>query len=476
MNSNSLQNRFPSVAFGTSGVRALVADLHPSVVAAYIKAFIQRMQGISALNEMGEIAVSIDLRPSSPDIALVAINAIIESGYQATYLGELPTPALALYCLTSGVPGIMVTGSHIPFDRNGLKFYSPTGEILKTDEQAMSDTFIDSAQLEKLKGKLIKLPNIVPYALSSYEARYVQYFQNRPLKSVRIGVYQHSAVGRDTVVRVLESLGATVVPLGRSNDFVPVDTEAVSKEDIQQAETWCAQHKLDVLVSTDGDSDRPLVFDENGQFVRGDILGLICARYLAITTLAVPVSCNTLLEKSDYFTRIQRTRIGSPYVIDAMNQLHKQGEQGVAGFEANGGFLLGSNVAGLPVLPTRDALLPIITILVNAASEKQTISQLVASLPARYTHSDRIKDINSAKSANILQKAEVDVEFQRQLFPKKSVAHIDTTDGVRITFSDGDIAHLRASGNAPELRCYTEAKTVSQAEALCQATLERLVS
>jgi phosphomannomutase len=476
MSNKTLYQRYPNVQFGTSGVRALISDLQPTVIDDYVKSFILRMVETGALINTHRIAVGIDLRPSSSKIASTVIKAIGESGYKADYLGALPTPALASHCLSAAIPGVMVTGSHIPFDRNGLKFYSPTGEILKADEQAISGNPVDYIQLGQSKSNLKKLPNVVPYALSCYEARYIAHFQSNPLNGARIGVYQHSAVGRDTVVRVLESLGATVVPLGRSNDFVPVDTEAVSKKDIQQAKDWCTQHKLDALVSTDGDSDRPLVFDEKGQFIRGDILGLICARYLKITTLAVPVSCNTSLEKSGCFTRILRTRIGSPYVIEAMDQLRKQGEERVAGFEANGGFLLGSNVAGLPALPTRDALLPIITILVDAASEKQTISQLVASLPARYTYSNRIKDINSAKSANILQKAQTNVEFQRQLFPERSVTHIDTTDGVRITFTDGDIAHLRASGNAPELRCYTEADTVSRAEALCQATLERLVS
>jgi phosphomannomutase len=465
---------FPKVTFGTSGVRALVADLNTEAVFAYVYAFMQQMRAVHAIHDETAVAVGMDLRPSSPSIATTVCGALQALGYRAEFLGALPTPALALRCLTGGMPGIMVTGSHIPFDRNGIKFYSPAGEILKADELAIVSCPIPADAFGKLPAMPL-LPPVDVTVTEAYVRRYVDHFGAQCLAGLRVGLYEHSAVGRDVTKSVLVQLGAEVVSLDRSDDFVPVDTEAVGEADLAQARTWCKAHRLDTVVSTDGDGDRPLVFDENGEFVRGDLLGLMCARDLGAQRLVVPVSCNTAIEQSGAFKQVLRTRIGSPYVIEGMNQLRQQSDEPVAGFEANGGFLLGSSLSGLAALPTRDALLPMLSLLVAAARLKRSISSLVADLPERYTHSDRIKDFPGQQSREYLEVLTKDAEFQCSVAGKiVPPASLDSTDGVRMTFADGDIVHLRASGNAPELRCYAETASLEGAKKLCASTLSRI--
>ncbi len=255
-----------------------------------------------------------------------------------------------------------------------------------------------------------------------------------------------------------------------------MDTEAVGEDDLAQARNWCKAHRLDAVVSTDGDGDRPLVFDENGEFVRGDLLGLMCARDLGIQSLSVPVSCNTAIEKSGAFKQVVRTRIGSPFVIAAMNELTSKSLEPVAGFEANGGFLLGTAVSGLAALPTRDALLPTLSLLARSARERLSILALVAALPGRYTHSDRIKNFPTDQSRDFLQRLVMDSGLQASVTGKMDTpSEVDATDGIRLTFPDGDIVHLRASGNAPELRCYAEAASLDVAKALCMGALSRVL-
>lgn len=465
--------RFPSVSFGTSGVRALVADLNTEAVFAYVYAFMQQMRVVHAVRDGAVVAVGMDLRPSSPSIGAAVCGAVQLLGYRAEFLGALPTPALALRCLTGGMPGIMVTGSHIPFDRNGIKFYSPAGEILKAEEQAIVSCSIPANAFGKLPA--MRLPPVDVTATEAYVRRYVDHFGSQCLAGLRVGLYEHSAVGRDMTKSVLVQLGAEVVSLGRSDDFVPVDTEAVGEADLAQARNWCKAHRLDAVVSTDGDGDRPLVFDENGEFVRGDLLGLMCARDLGIQSLAVPVSCNTAIEKSGAFKKVVRTRIGSPFVIAAMNDLTSKSPVPVAGFEANGGFLLGAAVSGLAALPTRDALLPMLSLLARSARERLSISALVAALPGRYTHSDRIKNFPTDQSRDLLQRLVMNPGSQASMTGKMSApSEVDTTDGLRLTFPDGDIVHLRASGNAPELRCYAEATSLDAAKALCMGAVSRI--
>ena len=466
--------RFPRVTFGTSGVRALVADLNSEAVFAYVYAFMQQMRVVHVVRDGAVVAVGMDLRPSSPAIAATVCGALRALGYRAEFLGALPTPALALRCLTGGMPGIMVTGSHIPFDRNGIKFYSPAGEILKADEQAIVSSSIPSDAFGKLPAMPL-LPPVDVTATEAYVRRYVDHFGAQCLAGLRVGLYEHSAVGRDVTKSVLVQLAAEVVSLGRSDDFVPVDTEAVGEDDLAQARNWCKAHQLDAVVSTDGDGDRPLVFDENGEFVRGDLLGLLCARRLGITHLAVPVSCNSAIEECGAFTQVVRTRIGSPYVIAAMNELTAQGKGPVAGFEANGGFLLGSAVHGLAALPTRDALLPMISLQAEAVTQQKRVSSLVAALPQRFTHSDRLQAFATERSRELLARVAVEQGLQSRIAGKHNPpTAVDATDGVRMTFTDGDIVHLRASGNAPELRCYAESATLDKAKDLCQRALSQV--
>ena len=470
----TLKELYPAVSFGTSGVRALVSDLTAPVVSAYVMAFAQHLQASRQLPPRQKVVVGIDLRPSSPVIAAEVCHTLETLDFRPEFAGVCPTPALALRCLQKKVPGIMVTGSHIPYDRNGIKFYLPDGEILKQDEEAISNTVIQPS-LQSGEDSTAQLPQADSTTLDRYASRYIDFFGSEALKGLRIGLYEHSAVGREITRGILQQLGANVVSLGRSDGFVPIDTEAVGDDDQSQAQQWCKDYHLDALVSTDGDGDRPLVFDENGEFVRGDLLGLLCADALGIQHIVVPVSCNTALEKSGKFQQVVRTQIGSPFVIAGMNSMPLHTGESVAGFEANGGFLLGTSLLDLNALPTRDALLPMLTVLVRAASEQRNISSLIKELPKRYAHSDRIKNFPNQQSHELLKTLTTDPTLQGDLSGKNSIPEcIDTTDGVRMIFKDGDIIHLRASGNAPELRCYTEAADLDVAKQLCADTLARI--
>jgi len=273
------------------------------------------------------------------------------------------------------------------------------------------------------------------------------------------------------------TLGADVIALDRSDEFVPIDTEAVSEADKLKAKAWSTQYDLDFIFSTDGDGDRPLVADENGNWLRGDVLGLLCANAMKIEALAVPVSCNTAIESCELFSHVTRTKIGSPYVIAEFEQLTKDYDS-VAGFEANGGFLLGSDVIVnnklVKALPTRDAVLPALMLL--AAASEKNISALVDALSPRMTHSDRIQNFATKKSLAILKMAKEQPEhFLVQLgFSELVVAEINTTDGLRITLTNDDIIHFRPSGNAPELRCYAESNSIGQAQYLVDHALQQI--
>ncbi|WP_341874711.1 hypothetical protein [Pseudoalteromonas xiamenensis] len=236
------------------------------------------------------------------------------------------------------------------------------------------------------------------------------------------------------------------------------------------------EHQLDALFSTDGDGDRPLLSDEQGEWLRGDVLGLLCSKALKIDALAVPVSCNTAIEKCDFFKHVERTKIGSPYVIAGFEKLGKSFNL-VAGFEANGGYLLASDILVngklLKALPTRDAILPVISVL----AESESLINQVNKLPKRFTASDRLKDFPTLKSQQLLLDIKTNpISFLKGLGLTQEIVDLNQIDGLRITFVDDVVVHFRPSGNAPELRCYVEAKAQNIALNLLESTLSSIKS
>ena len=456
--------------FGTSGLRGLVVELTPDLVSQYTHAFLEACGTGSA------VRVGWDLRPSSPEIAKAVVETVIAAGGTAIVDGALPTPALALASLNEGQSAIMVTGSHIPADRNGLKFYTPRGEISKGDE-----TTILAKLGVKREGHGEQI-DAQGDAIAAYVARYVDGFGGDALRGLRIGVYQHSSVARDIMVEVVQALGGEAVPLAWSDTFIPVDTEAVDPETRMRLTGWCSEHNLHALISTDGDADRPMVTDATGRIVAGDVLGPLTARLLGADKICTPVSSNTMVDGMSEFAEISRTRIGSPFVIAAMESaLDADGAAKVVGYEANGGFLLGftasSSAGTLSPLMTRDCLLPILAPLFLARKAGCGLAELVPSLPTRFTATDRLTGIATDLSGPFLKRLCSDGAARGAFFADMTTEQdVDLTDGLRVTFEGGDIVHLRPSGNAPEFRCYAEANSAQRAGELLALYLEKTKS
>ncbi|TCN76730.1 phosphomannomutase [Vibrio crassostreae] len=457
------------IQFGTSGARGLVEQFTADACAAFTHAFIQCMQGQFNFKT---VALAIDNRPSSPAMAQACIKALELLGLEAVFYGVVPTPALAYVAMQDNIPCIMITGSHIPFDRNGLKFYRPDGEITKADEQAILNADAAFTAISDLPELIVN-----QRAATDYIARYTELFDISLLSGKRIGIYEHSSAGRDLYAPLFTNFGAEVISLDRSNEFVPIDTEAVADADKLKALNWSKQYQLDAIFSTDGDGDRPLVADENGVWLRGDILGLLCSRAMNIEALAIPVSCNTVVESLDVFNHVERTKIGSPYVIAEFTSLAKT-YASIAGFEANGGYLLGSDVQvngkTLKALPTRDAVLPALMLL--AAAGKGGISPLVNALPQRVTDSDRIQNFATEKSLLILADGQANPKLllAKLGFDSAVIKNVDVTDGLRLTLDNDDVIHLRPSGNAPELRCYSESTSIASAKKYVDKILAKI--
>jgi len=516
---DSLRSRLkyePQVlGFGTSGRRGKVVDLTQLEIYLNALAELQYLQSLP-LTEGGirrdeDFYFAYDLRPSSTEfvaqeegrgeIAQAIVRAITDAGMQAVNLGRIPTPALASYALSHNKGSIMVTGSHIPFERNGYKTNSSRGELLKQQEAPLNEQVRQVRQrlYEQPWGQSLfdergmlkcghqELPAEHGAARAAYIERFTNFFHGSTLEGKRILVYQHSAVGRDLLVEILERLGAEVVKGGRSDTFVPIDTENIDAAQLAviQGLADASSGPLHAVVSTDGDSDRPLVLGVdplNGQvhFFGGDLVGMVVAEYLQADAVVVPISCNDAIDRGKLAPVVEpKTRIGSPFVISGMEAALAKGKKRVCGWEPNGGFLTGSpfarNGAVLEPLLTRDAGLPILGVLFAAQQDGLSLVDLFARLPKRFSRAALLKQFPRAIALKIVDRfsppngdAEAIRKDLAQFFTPAlgfaAVTHVDYTDGVRVLFANGEVAHVRPSGNADELRIYAVADTQSRAD------------
>jgi phosphomannomutase len=489
-----------------------------------------------------------DLRPSSTqfveeergygEICQAIECAIRDAGMRPVNLGRIPTPALACHALARAKGSIMVTGSHIPFNRNGYKLNTSAGELLKEHEAPIgravrqvreriyAQPFAESQFNERglFKSGHRELPAENGDARSEYVDRYASFFEDLSLAGQRILVYQHSAVGRDLLVEILERLGAEAIPAGRSESFIPIDTENVDRAQLATIQALADEAApkrgpIDAVVSTDGDSDRPLILGVNGatgevRFFGGDLVGMVVAEYLGADAVVVPISCNDAIDRGNLARIVEpKTRIGSPYVIAGMKQAQSRGKTAVCGWEANGGFLTGSDIFRnrriLKALPTRDAVLPILSVLFAASVGNLSPIELFARLPRRFSRAALLKRVPRQTGLRLVERfspgdsriqeavfapegtalldggrqpleasesaetklEEIRGQLRRFFAPELgfgTIARLNYTDGVRIAFSNGDIAHFRPSGNADELRIYGVAGTQERADAIAE--------
>ncbi|KPI36852.1 Phosphomannomutase [Cyphellophora attinorum] len=493
--------------FGTSGRRGKVVDLTQLEIYTNVTGEIEYLLSLESskggISKGDDFYFAYDLRPSSTElvengrggIAQAVVQAASDNGLTAINLGAIPTPAQS-YTLRS----------------KRYKLNTSRGELLKKDEapinasvervrerlleQSANESLFD--QQGRLRSGNTDLPKVLGDGRDAYIKRYLDFFPNQPLAGLKLLVYQHSAVGRDVVVEILSQLGAKCTPAGRSSTFVPIDTEAVDVEQLDTIQKLidATGHSFDAVVSTDGDSDRPLLVapDGNGngnkglRFFGGDLLGMIVAEYLGTDAVVVPISSNDAIDRGALASVLEpKTKIGSPYVIAGMETATKSGRRRVCGWEANGGFLTASDIERdgnvLKALPTRDAVLPLLCVLSAAKQRKLSVPELFATLPARYSRASLLRNFARSASLRILARFSQDQPLEDtkkellSIFTKdqgfSEISRIDYTDGLRLIFENGDVAHVRPSGNADELRIYAVADTQARADEIVEMGIKQ---
>ncbi len=307
-------------------------------------------------------------------------------------------------------------------------------------------------------------------------------------------MYQHSAVGRDLLVGILQSLGADALPMERSDAFVPIDTEDITDERLLELERLARVARdtigeIDAIVSTDGDSDRPLVVGiaDDGKvcFFGGDLLGILVADYLRADAVVVPGERDR--RRRSVVRATGHSREADPHRLPLRHRRHGGASRPLRVPAYRGlrserrlSHRLGSRArrrGGSPPFPRATPCFPFSRCCTRSVERNRSLPELFSELPPRFGKAGLIDGFPARASRAILKRfsSEADArELSLYFTPELGFGRIvrsDRTDGIRLFFEGGDIAHIRPSGNAPQLRIYAVAGTQERANEIVKLAL-----
>ena len=438
--------------FGTSGIRGPADTL-------FTDDFCRRLgfsfgSWLISQGKTGFIAVAMDPRDSSPRIKAGLIIGLSACGWEIEDHGVIPTPALTYYTQKSAHigGGLMVTGSHITADLNGVKLFVNGEEVTKDHEPQIEASFSQSVPPGDPS-------SLEPVVTASNAARdlYLDLLKNlADLPYPKWKIILDTANGTQTQVmrQLLPDLGLDTDCTGdcdiQSPYFVPRDTET------QNSFTDLIRHLLsshaDLGVGFDVDGDRVIFIDEKGRYVPGDFSCSLLALASDSASIVTPISTSDVVDEIG--KKVYRTPVGSTFVIAAMKRFGAK-----FGFEPNGGGISSEILYG------RDGGTTLIKLLNLLKNQKLSLSSALDALPKYHLFRDKL-DCPFSRYDDVYQK----VKQKYSRYP------INSLDGRKIDFGDHNWLLFRGSGNAPEFRVFSQSPDVNQAARLAREGLSLVKS
>lgn len=390
----------------------------------------------------GSIAVGGDPRDSTPRIMKFVELGLNHEGSVVLDEGITSIPSMNNILLADNTisGSIMVSGSHIKANLNGLKFFAFKEEIAKDHEKQIVEIYESIANsVPVTDGE----PEITPEirAKDLYITKLTALGKKYP--SWRVVVDPGNGAQTEAMPQVLELLGLRVIKLNAdlTQQFLARDTEVES--DFEELKSKVKEQSADFGVGYDSDGDRAVFVDEEGCYIPGDYTGALVAKYMAGSKVVTPISTSQVVDAIG--KEVIRTKVGSPYVVEGMK---KTGAN--FGFEANGGGIFFDMLS-------RDGGRMTIEVLNILAQSGKKLSELMEELPKFYIERDKIEYTWELKD-KIINEAKT----------KLKGVKIEEMDGLKIWLDDNTWILFRSSANAPEFRVFTESKDEAGARKLLE--------
>jgi phosphoglucosamine mutase len=369
--------------FGTDGVRG-IANVEPMTSETALRlgravAYVSKRSP-----RRHKILIGKDTRLSGYMLEQAMASGICSMGVDVLLVGPLPTPGIAFLTRTLRADaGVVISASHNPFQDNGIKFFSPAGFKLPDELEAEIEHLVVSDSIDALRPTATEIGKA--FRIDDAVGRYNVFAKNTfprhlTLDGITIAVDCAHGAAYKVAPEVLEELGARVIPLGvdPNGENINLAAGALHPENLQHAVRIGGAQ---VGIALDGDADRCILVDEQGEVVDGDeILAILATELYARGQLARDTLVATVMSNLGLHTALRArgidvvtTPVGDRYVVEEM---------------VKGGFNLGGEQSGHIVFldhnTTGDGLvtaLAVLTLLVEKGEPLSTLRRAMTRFP-----------------------------------------------------------------------------------------------
>lgn len=441
--------------FGTNGIRGVFSE-------DFTLEFVHDMTlAIATYFKNGPILVGYDGRESSQIIAKVVCSTLNYAGLDCNNARLVPTPCLEYAVKKLGYSGgIMITASHNPPQYNGIKLAAKDGvEISREDELIIEDIF--------LKKNWIKNPSKwgitekEDKAINVYVDGIISQIDSQKTKSKNLKVVLDLGNGAQAVTAPIfcKSLGCKIFLINEKIDgLFPGRGSEPTPQNLSELSKTVQQNNADLGIAFDGDGDRSIFCDNNGDILTGDKSALVLTKFIlqknpnSLVVTCLNSGSNIELVANEFNSKVIRTKVGSVEVSRKMVPTNA-----LIGFEENGGFMFGKHNQ------VRDGCMTLALMLELLATSEKTLSEEISSLPPSFTTKDKIA-CSQEDSKKLIQSL-------KEEFPNS-----DTTDGIKITSNSKNWVMIRPSGTESIIRIYGEAETQQKLDTLMSKYLQKVRS
>ncbi|MEG0813923.1 MAG: phosphoglucosamine mutase [Clostridium sp.] len=436
--------------FGTDGFRG-EANVDLTVEDAYkVGRFLGWYYGRKTPDTRCRIVIGKDTRRSSYMFEYSLVAGLTASGADAYLLHVTTTPSVSYVVRTEEFNcGIMISASHNPYYDNGIKVINERGEKLEEEVITEIEKYLDGETGEIPYAKRDAIGRTVDFAAG--RNRYIGYLisvATRSFKNMRVGLDCANGSASSIAKNVFDALGAETHVISSEPDGLNINTNCGSTH-IGQLQAFVKANKLDVGFAYDGDADRCLAVDENGELVDGDIIMFICGKYmkqqgtLVNNTVVTTIMSNFGLYKALDREKIayEKTAVGDKYVYENM---------------AQNGHCLGGEQSGHIIFSkhatTGDGILTSLKVMEAILEKKQSLSKLASEIEIYPQVLTNVKVKNKTEAQD-----DTDVQAEVQ----------------KVTEALGDSGRilLRQSGTEPVVRVMVEAET----DAICSKYVNQVI-
>ncbi|MBM4241354.1 MAG: phosphoglucosamine mutase [Euryarchaeota archaeon] len=439
--------------FGTSGIRGKVWESITTELALRVGRAVSTY--VKRENSECKIVLGYDTRTSSQMIENAITAGILQGGCYVLRLGMVPTPVVGYATMKlKADAGIMITASHNPPEYNGIKLWNPSGMAYTQAQEKAIEKIIFEEDFHKASWDNIRKIEDVSSVIYDYINDLLDQVNIEPGLKVVID----SGNGAASLVSplILRKAGCEVITLNCQPDgFFPGRMPEPSLENLSELMKIVKATKADLGIAHDGDADRMVAIDEEGNMADFDkLLALISSKIggKIVTTVDASLCVDECMEKVG--GEVIRTKVGDVHVAEAIVE-----NQASFGGEPSGTWLH----PDFCMCP--DGILSALKV-VELVSNQDPLSKLLDNLPNYPTIREKI-------NCDDTQKDQI-MEDVREKLPQQfdDVLDVNLIDGIRISMKDGSWVLIRPSGTESYIRITLESRTIEEAENIKKTSRE----